>query len=75
MKKLKYIGILTGLLIFASCESWLDEDPKYTLSNVIQFNTEGNAQMALTACYGYLSSQGAYGQFWQAAPEIGRAHV
>lgn len=68
MKKLKYIAILAGLLTFSSCESWLDEDPKYTLSNVIEFKTEANAQMALTACYGYLSSQGGYGQFWQAVP-------
>ena len=31
MKKLKYIFLLAGALLLASCESWLDEDPQYTI--------------------------------------------
>ena len=32
MKKLKYIFLLAGALSLASCESWLDEDPQYTIN-------------------------------------------
>lgn len=70
MKKLIYIGALAGVLALSSCESWLDEDPKYSLSNKVLFSTESGAQMALNTCYGYLGGQGNYGQFMQAIPVL-----
>ena len=39
MKKLKYIFLLAGALSLASCESWLDEDPQYTINTKTQFST------------------------------------
>lgn len=39
MKKFTYIFLLASCLLLASCESWLDEDPQYTLNTQIQFST------------------------------------
>lgn len=47
MKKLKYIFLLAGALSLASCESWLDEDPQYTINTKTQFSTVENARQAL----------------------------
>lgn len=47
MKKLKYIFLLAGALLLASCESWLDEDPQYTINTKTQFSTVENAKQAL----------------------------
>lgn len=44
MKKLKYIFLLAGALSLASCESWLDEDPQYTINTKTQFSTVENAR-------------------------------
>lgn len=49
----------------ASCESWLDEDPQYTINTKTQFSTVENARQALMGCYGYMSADNAYGQAWQ----------
>lgn len=65
MKKLKYIFLLAGALSLASCESWLDEDPQYTINTKTQFSTVENAKQALMGCYGYMSADNAYGQAWQ----------
>ncbi len=65
MKKLKYIFLLAGALSLASCESWLDEDPQYTINTKTQFSTVENARQALMGCYGYMSADNAYGQAWQ----------
>lgn len=65
MKKLKYIFLLAGALLLASCESWLDEDPQYTINTKTQFSTVENAKQALMGCYGYMSADNAYGQAWQ----------
>ncbi len=61
MKKLKYIFLLAGALSLASCESWLDEDPQYTINTKTQFSTVENARQALMGCYGYMSADNAYG--------------
>ena len=57
MKKLKYIFLLAGALSLASCESWLDEDPQYTINTKTQFSTVENARQALMGCYGYMRSE------------------
>lgn len=44
MKKLKYIFLLAGALLLASCESWLDEDPQYTINTKTQFSTVEKCQ-------------------------------
>ena len=62
MKKLKYIFLLAGALSLASCESWLDEDPQYTINTKTQFSTVENARQALMGCYGYMSADNAYGR-------------
>ena len=64
MKSLKYIivlGIVTGVT-FSSCEDWLDENPKYSVDNTVIFDSEETAKQALNACYGYLTTQGCFGQ-------------
>ena len=65
MKKFKYILLVAGALSFSACESWLDEDPQYTVNSKNQFSTAENAQRALLGCYGYMSADNAYGQAWQ----------
>lgn len=52
-------------MLLASCESWLDEDPQYTINTKTQFSTVENAKQALMGCYGYMSADNAYGQAWQ----------
>lgn len=69
MKKLTYIFLLASCLLLASCESWLDEDPQYTLNTQIQFSTSEKARTALYGCYAYLAlTSGGYGQHWQEIP-------
>ncbi|UVR73928.1 hypothetical protein NXX35_25110 [Bacteroides xylanisolvens] len=66
MKKFTYIFLLASCLLLASCESWLDEDPQYTLNTQIQFSTSEKARAALYGCYGYFAlTSGGYGQHWQ----------
>lgn len=66
MKKTAYILLLAGSLSFVSCESWLDEDPQYSMNTKIQFSTEENARTALHGCYAYMTvASGGYGQSWQ----------
>ena len=55
MKKFTYIFLLASCLLLASCESWLDEDPQYTLNTQIQFSTSEKARAALYGCYGYFA--------------------
>ena len=43
----------------ASCESWLDEDPQYTINTKTQFSTVENAKQALMGCYGYTAQWAA----------------
>ena len=69
MKKFTYIFLLASCLLLASCESWLDEDPQYTLNTQIQFSTSEKARAALYGCYGYFAlTSGGYGQHWQEIP-------
>lgn len=70
MKNSIYITVLMGLFAFSSCESWLEEDPQYSLNNKVLFSSESGAQMALNTCYGYLGGQGNYGQFMQSVPVL-----
>lgn len=66
MKKLTSIFLLAGSLVLASCESWLDEDPQYSMNTKIIFSTEENARTALNGCYAYMTvASGGYGQTWQ----------
>lgn len=65
MKRIKYILLIASVLSFVACESWLDEDPQYTINTKTQFSSVENAQRALYGCYGYMSSDNAYGQAWQ----------
>ena len=62
MKKLKYIFLLAGALLLASCESWLDEDPQYTINTKTQFSTVENAKQALMGCYGYIMLMARHGR-------------
>jgi len=69
MKNLKYILFaVSAVVLFASCEKLLKEDPKYSQNATVVFSTEENAQQALLGCYGYISENQAYGQCWQELP-------
>lgn len=64
MKKFTYIFLLASCLLLASCESWLDEDPQYTLNTQIQFSTSEKARAALYGCYGYFAlTSVCYGRY------------
>lgn len=62
MKTFKYIALMIGVSLFSSCDSLLDEDPKYSLDSSSTFATEQSAKMALDGCYGYLTTGDVYGQ-------------
>ena len=47
--------------MFSSC---LDEEPKYSMDNGVQFSNESNAKMALDGCYGYMTTHSVYGHFY-----------
>lgn len=61
MKTLKYITLVLGISLFSSC---LDEEPKYSMDNGVQFSNESNAKMALDGCYGYMTTHSVYGHFY-----------
>lgn len=65
MKTLKYILLCAGTLSFSACNSWLDEDPQYSINTKTAFETKESAQMALQGCYGYMANDNGYGQAWQ----------
>ena len=65
MKTLKYILLFAGVLSFSACNSWLDEDPEYSINTNTAFATKESAQMALQGCYGYMANDNGYGQAWQ----------
>ncbi len=50
MKKSLYI-ILTIILVFASCENFLEEDPRSTATAIGQFSTEQGQLQLINACY------------------------
>jgi hypothetical protein len=50
MKKSLYI-LLTIMLVFASCESFLEEDPRSSATAVGQFSTEQGQMQLVNACY------------------------
>lgn len=61
MKTLKYIILVLGITLLSSC---LDEEPKYSMDNTVQFSNESNAMMALDGCYGYMTTHNVYGHFY-----------
>jgi len=61
MKTLKYITLVLGISLLSSC---LDEEPKYSMGNTVQFSNEANAKMALDGCYGYMTTHNVYGHFY-----------
>ncbi|SER91738.1 RagB/SusD family nutrient uptake outer membrane protein [Pedobacter rhizosphaerae] len=70
MKKNIYISCIALAMLalnFAACKKALEEDPKYTINSKTAFESEATADLALGACYGYLTTYNAYGQ---AIPEI-----
>ncbi len=72
MKRYKYyILSLVTAFVFSACDSLLDENPLYSQSSNIVFQTENNAELALLGCYGYMSANQAYGQMWQEVPIVG----
>ena len=70
MKKNIYISCIALAMLalnFTACKKALEEDPKYTINSKTAFESETTADLALGACYGYLTTYNAYGQ---AIPEI-----
>ena len=49
------------LLLAASCESWLDVQPKTEIKESTMFETEQGFKDALIGCYELLSERDAYG--------------
>lgn len=66
MKKLTYY-ILSAIFAVCNLSSCLDEDPIYSQNSAVIFSSEGNAELALLGCYGYLTNSAAYGQMMQEA--------
>ncbi len=62
---IKYIGILTSVLVLQSCSDFLDLEPESGISPGNFFQSEQDARMALAGVYdilGYEQTYGAY--FW-----------
>jgi hypothetical protein len=71
MKNFKYIlmiTVVTAAYALTSCNSLLDEDPKYTTNSSVVFSSTSNAELALLGCYSYMTANSAYGQLWQEVP-------
>ena len=62
MKKNILLQFFAFILLFSSCDELLLEDPEFTFNEQTLFSTPESAQLALNACYGYLSGTGMYGQ-------------
>lgn len=64
MKKYLFILSLAGSLLFTSCESFLDEQPKgkYTSENI--FNTADEADLVLTGAYNNLNFTTSSNMLW-----------
>ena len=62
MKKVLLSLLIIGSCVNFSCKKALLEEPAYTLNEQTLFTDPASAQLALNACYGYLASQGVYGQ-------------
>ncbi|WP_439182761.1 RagB/SusD family nutrient uptake outer membrane protein [Carboxylicivirga taeanensis] len=61
MNNFKYIAIiLVGLMMFTSCESWLEEEPKTQIATDNFYQDKDQALMALTAAYAQLKSGPGY---------------
>lgn len=66
MKNIRYyLCMLTITGTLTGCNSLLEEEPIYSQNSAIVFSTEGNAEMALLGCYGYMAAPNGYGQMWQ----------
>ena len=63
MKLIKYIFALGVVsLSMTACEDWLEENPKYSMDNIVIFDSQETAEQALDACYGYLTTTDCFGQ-------------
>lgn len=74
MKNIRFnimIALATVACIFTSCNSLLDEDPKYSTNSSVVFSSTDNAELALLGCYSYMTANSAYGQIWQEVPIAG----
>ena len=61
----QYLIIVTGiLLIFTSCEEFLDEQPQGTYPLAAFYQTEEHAQLAITACYEKISFSNSINRLW-----------
>jgi hypothetical protein len=65
------IALATIACLFTSCNSLLDEDPKYSTNSSMVFSSSDNAELALLGCYSYMTANSAYGQIWQEVPIAG----
>ena len=61
INKLIYVAF-SATLLFTSCDSLLDEDPKYTLNTKTIFSDKTAAETSLNQCYGHLANENLYGQ-------------
>lgn len=62
--------LLTALaaVCATSCDSLLEENPKYGLNSSVVFSNEDTARVALLGVYSYISANAGYGQMWQEVP-------
>ncbi|WP_430812534.1 MULTISPECIES: hypothetical protein [unclassified Carboxylicivirga] len=61
MNNLKYITfLLLGIVVFSSCESWLEEEPKTQIGTDYFYQDKDQALMALTAAYAQLKNGPGY---------------
>ncbi len=61
MNNLKYITLLLlGIVVFSSCESWLEEEPKTQIGTDYFYQDKDQALMALTAAYAQLKTGAGY---------------
>lgn len=61
-KTIILIGIVLQILIFSSCNQWLDVKPSSEMEREDLYNTEEGFRTALTGCYIKLKDNNLYGQ-------------
>lgn len=62
MNKFKYIVYLIAMLVFTSCNDWLDVEPETSVDEKKLFSTEQGFKDAMAGVYADMASSSLYGQ-------------
>lgn len=75
MKKLTYIFLITGGLMFSACEDILDTIPTDRISTEIFWQTEKDATLGANAVYTHIVETASHYASWDGMTDIGYTHL